>query len=92
MTVTALLFAADPQLGTVAWHQYDVEVVGLTVRVVLVWPAMGLDVSPEAPTYHCSVRFGPPLAEALKNVDEPCVIVRLEGVTLICGARQLTVT
>lgn len=32
------------------------------------------------------------MADALKNVDEPCVIVRLEGETLICGARQLTVT
>lgn len=36
--------------------------------------------------------FGPPLAIALKIVEEPEVIVRLPGVTVTCGERQLTVT
>src|ERR1043166_2427243 len=52
----------------------------------------GLDVSGALPWYHWNVRFGPPLAMALKSVEDPWLIVRLDGVAVTCGARQLTVT
>ena len=92
VTVTVLLFTGGPQLGTVACTQYDVVAEGLTVSVAPVCPKIGLEVSPAAPVYHCSVRFGPPVAMALKSVDEPCVMVRLEGVAVTVGDAQLTVT
>jgi hypothetical protein len=89
--MTVLLFAI-PQPGTVAWTQYEVDAAGLTVIEVPVWPATGVDVSGAMPWYHWNVMFGPPVANTLKIVEEPCVMVRLTGVALTCGARQLTVT
>lgn len=79
--------------GAVTRTQYPVVAVGETTVLVLVAPAIGLDVSPRPPVYHWIVN-GPEPAVEKKSVDD-CPALMVDGCAVTPDGpigEQVTVT